>query len=354
MIHNSIDALEIERYGCIKRAFLNLSPVHALIGPNDSGKSTILRTLQIASLAVSAEVLKGSPFPPELGVDADSTLQVGLAWADGRSVRLVSNQHGFVATVRDTAATAELAKGSWPYSDEYADGASALRKALDGHFTRAMLVRFEPDSLRAPSSLIPEAEGIAFADAQGRRLPGVFDAIINRDAEAFAKIQQSVRAHFPSVSKVNLLNVSSTEKEIGITITDGTKVGAKNMSEGLLYFLGFQALRYVSNCSHFLVEEPENGLHPSRIADVMGILREISKTSQVIIATHSPLVVNELQGHEISVITRTPDRGTEATLLRDVPGYDDAMKVYQPGEFWLSYADGKQEEALLRRPEPHE
>jgi hypothetical protein len=34
-------------------------------------------------------------------------------------------------------------------------------------------------------------------------------------------------------------------------------------------------------------------------------------------------------------------------LLDEVPGFADAMKVYRPGEFWVSYADGKAEEALL-------
>jgi predicted ATPase len=120
------------------------------------------------------------------------------------------------------------------------------------------------------------------------------------------------------------------------------------MSEGLLYYLGFAALKYIQGSRLFLVEEPENGLHPARISEVMDILREISKTSQVIIATHSPLVVNELKGDEISVVTRDPEKGTEVVLLKDVPGFEDASKVYQPGEFWVSYCDGNQEKPLIK------
>ena len=79
----------------------------------------------------------------------------------------------------------------------------------------------------------------------------------------------------------------------------------------------------------------------------MAILREISKTSQVVIATHSPLVVNELKGDEISIVTRDPATGTKVTLLKDVPGFEEASKVYQPGEFWVSYCDGNMEAPLL-------
>ena len=57
--------------------------------------------------------------------------------------------------------------------------------------------------------------------------------------------------------------------------------------------------------------------------------------------------MNELAGNEVSVVTRDPVQGTKAKLLKDVPGFDDASKVYLPGEFWVSYADGEMEEPLL-------
>jgi predicted ATPase len=130
-------------------------------------------------------------------------------------------------------------------------------------------------------------------------------------------------------------------------LIDNTIVPTAALSEGLLYFLGYAALQYLTASQLFLIEEPENGLHPARISAVMKMLREISKTSQVVLATHSPLVVNELHGNEISVVTRDAREGTRAKLLKDVPGFKDASKVYQAGEFWVSYADGNFEEPLL-------
>ncbi len=41
-----INRLRIQNYGCIKDATFELTPLHALIGPNDSGKSTVLRALR--------------------------------------------------------------------------------------------------------------------------------------------------------------------------------------------------------------------------------------------------------------------------------------------------------------------
>lgn len=82
-----------------------------------------------------------------------------------------------------------------------------------------------------------------------------------------------------------------------------------------LYYLAFAALKFLDPAPLVLIEELENGLHPSRIGDVMRVLRELSRTTQVVLATHSPLVINELSGDEVSVITRTQKEGTKARIV---------------------------------------
>jgi predicted ATPase len=134
-------------------------------------------------------------------------------------------------------------------------------------------------------------------------------------------------------------------KAVKATLKDGKEISASEMSEGLLYFLGFAALQYCGS-SLLLVEEPENGLHPSRIRDVMDILRRISDTAQVVIATHSPLVINEMQPAEVTVVTRG-EGGTLCTPIAKTQGFQDRFKVYALGELWLSYANGKDEAPLL-------
>jgi predicted ATPase len=83
----------------------------------------------------------------------------------------------------------------------------------------------------------------------------------------------------------------------------------------------------------------------------MRILREISETTQVILATHSPLVINELEGDEVTILTRTPEHGTKACLLKDTFNYEERSKIYANGELWLSYANGEDERDLFQAPE---
>lgn len=43
----SIESIRVRNVGCIKEVTLPLTPLHALIGPNDSGKSTLLETIAV-------------------------------------------------------------------------------------------------------------------------------------------------------------------------------------------------------------------------------------------------------------------------------------------------------------------
>ncbi len=253
----------------INNATLHLTPLHALVGPNDSGKSTLLRAL------------------------------VGMR-------------------------------------DDHDD--SVLPHAV---------IRFDADSLRAPAPLIREGEPLAFTDERGAGLASIFDVILNRDLEDFQRLRSALQQRFPHVARLGLANVSESQKEMAVTLSDGSRVTAKDMSEGLLYFLGFMALPHL-DARLLLIESPETGMHPSRIWDVMNILRALSATRQVVVTTHSPLVLNELKGDEISIVTRPVGGASQVTLLKDAPFYEKAMQIFAPGEFWLSHIDGFMEEPLLK------
>jgi predicted ATPase len=182
-----------------------------------------------------------------------------------------------------------------------------------------------------PSPLIPDTETIRFQGEGGHGLAGIYDRIFNQSAEDYLAIQNDVRKKFPHVGKILLSNVKGPNKAIAAELADGTRVPAQTLSEGLLYYLAFAALRYLERPSVLLVEEPENGLHPARIEEVMAILRDYSNDTPVLLATHSPLVINELEGHEVSVLTRPDESGTQRKLLKDTPNFDARSEVYALG-----------------------
>jgi hypothetical protein len=82
-----IEKLRIQSYGCIKDAELKLTPLHALIGPNDSGKSTVLRALRTVVQLAGDKFALGEhnellPFEPGITRRQLRDLHLGLRWGD--------------------------------------------------------------------------------------------------------------------------------------------------------------------------------------------------------------------------------------------------------------------------------
>jgi ABC-type uncharacterized transport system ATPase subunit len=303
-----VDELRVQNYGAIKDATFKLTPLHALIGPNDSGKSTVLRALRSVASGFGDDSLFSASGPGRRG----SLLEVVVA-----------------------ASRYQARSGRFP---------EVVERALDG----TQLLRLDPDFLRAPHALIADGQPLRFTDQRGTGLPALFDALLVRDLPAYVTLNEQLTSLFPSVRAIQLMNPTPGTKAMGVRLVDGTVVQADLMSEGLLYYLAYAVLPYLDPTALLLIEEPENGLHPARIAEVMRVLRAISEKTQVILATHSPLVINELQPEEVTVVTRSAEHGTRATLMKDTPNFADRSKVYALGELWLSYANGEDEAPLLQ------
>lgn len=272
------DAVRIADYRCIREVELQLTPLHALIGPNDSGKSSILRALTYLPRVFQGRVM----------------------------------DHG-----------------------------SAPNPARP-------LLRLDPDALRTATALIPSVKkSVWFLDERGLGLSGLYDSLLGRDRDAFIALEDRFKKLFPTVRALRLDNTKDAKKALGLTLHDGKVVPADGMSEGMLYWLAFAILGHLEPVEMILVEEPENGLHPSRIREVMGVLREISGRTQIVLATHSPLVINELAPEEVTIVTRTPERGTICTPMTQTKNFQQRAEVYALGELWLSYADGELERELV-------
>jgi predicted ATPase len=308
--------MRVVNFGCVKDVTVDLTPLHAFVGPNDSGKSTLLRALRAA--------VRGFVSPGNV------TLTVGA---------LSTTKHGAGAVHHSADVAFDGSRsGSRPAPDDTA----RLRAAT----AAVRLLRLDPDEMRMPSALIPRDQPIQYSE-RGRGLAGVYDALLSRRRKAFDAINARFHELFPTAEELELSNTSPNEKVLSIRLNDGTEAPAESMSEGMLYWLAFAALPYLSDTAICLIEEPENGLHPARVAEVVRVLRDASQHTQILLATHSPLVVNELQPDEVTIITRTPERGTIATPMAQTRNFAKRSKAYALGELWLSYADGDLEEKLV-------
>lgn len=114
---------------------------------------------------------------------------------------------------------------------------------------------------------------------------------------------------------------------IDVELTDGQRFPARVLSDGTLRFLAlFTLLRSSQPGTVIAVEEPENGLHPASVRELMRLLGDATAPRgelppQVLIASHSPAVVAalhaSLQSLGFADLVRRGD-GLVSTRMRHV------------------------------------
>jgi hypothetical protein len=83
------------------------------------------------------------------------------------------------------------------------------------------------------------------------------------------------------------------------------------LSDGTLRLLGLTVLPYLPDMwPLYLIEEPENGLHPGALESVFDSLRSVYD-GQVLVATHSPLLLGQAELDHILCFIRRDDGSVE-------------------------------------------
>lgn len=191
-----------------------------------------------------------------------------------------------------------------------------------------LLLQFEPAALREPSSFLEtprmrwNGEGLAatlFRIARSSKRPeGVYASVANRLAELIEDVRD---IGIDRNEKLELLTLVLTDRE-------GTPHQARSLSDGTLRFLALSVLEMDSQAHGVLCfEEPENGIHPDRIAAMLRLLQDISldpdlplgpdnPLRQVIVNTHSPLVVGECRADSLILAKAVEVRDGEHTFRK--------------------------------------
>ncbi len=105
-----------------------------------------------------------------------------------------------------------------------------------------------------------------------------------------------------------------------------TQIPTSVLSEGTLRILGLLALGGVKEPPGLIgFEEPENGIHQRRLRLIASLLKNLaSGDTQVIITTHSPLLV-DLIPHESLYVCRKPQGSTVIEPFSDWELLEKAM-----------------------------
>ena len=95
------------------------------------------------------------------------------------------------------------------------------------------------------------------------------------------------------------------------------------VSDGTLRLLALTILAYLPDLQGvFLIEEPENGIHPRAVETMVQSLRSVYG-AQVLLATHSPVVLGVAELDEVLCFDKAKDGSTNIMLGSEHPALRD-------------------------------
>ncbi len=382
-----ITKFHVKNFKCLADVNLELGPFTVLIGPNDSGKTSFLEA--IGWLTKTTE--NSSPFQTR-----DSSQLENLIWKKRKNQRILLEVAGQENSTFEYALELPIggdSKESWRINETIfeAPPVGSLvtypnlnlqiprqpHQSLLSMFTRQELAtkdranpltviaqalnsskeyHLNPLAMRDPGK--PETNPIL--DTNGKNLASVLHSIlIGPDRQSVIELEKKLQDAIPTIKGIStpLSPDHSQNHVIDFTLNLDVKplltIPSAQASDGAMLLTAFLTLAYGNTPRILLIEEPENGLHPSRLGMVIEILHKMStgeignQKRQVILTTHSPLLLNFVQPEEVRIFRRNEEGATEVTPMNKVPNIDKLQTEFAPGEMWFLFGE---EELLKGQP----
>lgn len=174
-----------------------------------------------------------------------------------------------------------------------------LRKTLASCTYYGALDVSEKSPIRLPQTMRPAK----LPGASGEDLVSCLYDLRESDRDRFEWVENILSAAFPDFKQLNFPPVAAGT--LSMTWTDqnfSQPIYVHELSEGTLRFLWLVTLLQSQNLTTItLLDEPEVSLHPELLRHLVYLMREASKHTQLIVATHSDRLIGFLEPHEVLI-----------------------------------------------------
>lgn len=223
------------------------------------------------------------------------------------------------------------------------EGAEQVRE-LGALFETFRIFEVDVAAARRPSAL-DEAPVLA---ADARNLARFLVHLYRQHPAVFRALEEDLMAIVPGVKALHVLPIGGAGRGVAVSLEERglrkpTDLAAA--SYGTVRALSLLALLHDPDPSMLTcVEEIDHGLHPYALDTIVDRLREASQRTQILVATHSPALVNRLDSSELIVCERDPETGAsripaiDPQVVRNMEG--ETRDELRLGELWFSGALG--------------
>ncbi len=211
---------------------------------------------------------------------------------------------------------------------EYPTVLAARREMASWH-----AVHLEPSAMRAPDPI----GGASSVDELGGHIAATLLRLAAEDQTPGQTLQDAANRLSALVPDIKSLRVDRDEARQQLVLLArmggcAQELSARSLSDGTLRFLALVTMQLDPVSSTVLcMEEPENGMHPSRVRDMVMLLRDFAvdpsmpvaidnPLRQVILNTHSPDVARQLDEDQILFVEPVDGPDGRHARVRPVSG----------------------------------
>ncbi len=208
--------------------------------------------------------------------------------------------------------------GNLPESPERFPVSTRIKRLLESGLQPLFL-----DSARMRQPTPPIRRRQVFA-SDGSNLPRIILQLREENYTAFGDWLAHVRAALPDIEDIRVIEREDDRHSyLMLRYSTGVEVPSWKVSDGTLRLLALTLPAYLSDPNKiYLMEEPENGLHPGVIQDVYDALSSVYD-SQVLLATHSPMFLSHADLDQVLCIAKDEEGATDVIPARAHPGLKD-------------------------------
>lgn len=354
-----LDYISVRGFKSIARVEnLSLLPVNVIIGPNGSGKSnfigvfSFLHEIREGRLQDYVRRMGGAEQVLHFGSRITPELSIFLSFRGGVNQYEISLR----PTNDDSLYPSSESVYFWDksYQRPYQEGLSSRQNGREAgisdpavqriadwvrlRLSRWRLYHMHDTSPNSPMRKTAQLNDNAFLRPDGGNLPAFLFLLQKKHPNAYDLIRRTVQRVAPFFDDFSLRPDPLNEETIRLAWKHKESdqyFGTSALSDGSLRFIALATLFLQPELyrpSVILVDEPELGLHPYAITMLASLVRQASVTTQVILSTQSPLLLDHFRPEDVLVADRI-EGGTRLTRLESAP-LATWLEDYSLGQLW--------------------
>lgn len=153
----------------------------------------------------------------------------------------------------------------------------------------------------------------------------------------FKQIVAGIKRFFPWLEDIKTKSTKYGWSEVQAVVKpvgeeDNVIFSSWQISDGLLRILALATIPYAEPDLKMLIfEEPENGIHPKLIGATVELLRSMENI-QIVLTTHSPVLLNYLKPEEVVVLVPQGKSGPVAVPFTELDKADERLEYFDVGD----------------------